>query len=295
MARFFGTPDGVQPGQYFADRRELHEAFVHRPLQAGISGTGSDGADSIVVSGGYVDDEDYGSYIIYTGHGGNDPSSKRQVADQTPDARGNAALITSMIRGLPVRVVRGPHKGSLFAPTRGYVYSGLYSVSSWWTQAGRDGFQVVMFRLDAIDQRTHVEPAPLVENDPAFLTTTVSRRIRDTAMAREIKKLYDHSCQICGTQIGTFEGRAYSEGAHVRPLGRPHLGRDDASNLLSLCPNHHSQLDLGGLFISDEMVAFDANTGAAVSELRWRKRHRVDLSNVAYHRSLWRPITRANM
>ncbi|MFF2275752.1 YDG/SRA domain-containing protein [Agromyces sp. NPDC058126] len=291
MARFFGTPDGVTPGQFFIDRRELHDAFVHRPLQAGISGTGKDGADSIVMSGGYVDDQDYGSYVIYTGHGGNDPNTRRQIADQTPDAPGNAGLITSMISGLPVRVVRGPHRSSRFAPSRGYVYSGLYSVTSWWSKTGRDGFQIVQFRLDAIEQQTAVEPAPLVEFDPAYRTAVVSRRIRDTAMSREIKELYDHSCQICGVQVGGFEGRVYAEGAHVRPLGRPHLGHDRAENLLCLCPNHHSQLDLGGLLISDDLVAIDANSGVVVNELSWRRNHRVELSNVAYHRSLWRAET----
>jgi hypothetical protein len=33
------------------------------------------GAESIVVSGGYEDDEDHGDTIIYTGHGGNDPQT----------------------------------------------------------------------------------------------------------------------------------------------------------------------------------------------------------------------------
>lgn len=35
----------------------------------------SRGADSIVVSGGYPDDADYGDEIIYTGHGGRDPDA----------------------------------------------------------------------------------------------------------------------------------------------------------------------------------------------------------------------------
>ncbi|GAB3333735.1 YDG/SRA domain-containing protein [Micromonospora halotolerans] len=63
---------------------------VHRPLQGGICG-GKDGAESIVVSGGYVDDEDYGDEIVYTGQGGNDPSTKRQVAHQELTL-GNAGL-----------------------------------------------------------------------------------------------------------------------------------------------------------------------------------------------------------
>ena len=44
----------------------------------GIASHGS----SIVLSGDYVDDEDMGDVIIYTGEGGRDPNTGRQVADQ---------------------------------------------------------------------------------------------------------------------------------------------------------------------------------------------------------------------
>ena len=45
----------------------------------GISGTAKDGADSIVLSGGYEDDVDYGDEIVYTGHGGRHPSNGQQM------------------------------------------------------------------------------------------------------------------------------------------------------------------------------------------------------------------------
>lgn len=93
MPRFFGTPDGIRVGKQFIDRRELHDLHVHRPLQAGISGTKAEGSDSIVVSGGYVDDEDHGDWIIHPGHGGNNPSSGRQIAHQSIDAPGNAGSL----------------------------------------------------------------------------------------------------------------------------------------------------------------------------------------------------------
>lgn len=48
-------------------------------MQAGISGSGEEGADSVVVSGGYEDDEDYGDVIVYTGHGGNDPTREGRL------------------------------------------------------------------------------------------------------------------------------------------------------------------------------------------------------------------------
>ena len=60
MVKFFGTPDEVHVGQQFIDRGDLSRANVHRPTQGGISGNRAEGADSIVVSGGYADDEDHG-------------------------------------------------------------------------------------------------------------------------------------------------------------------------------------------------------------------------------------------
>ena len=80
-ARHYGHVDGVPVGTIFASRKAAAEAGIHLPYVAGISG-GQDGADSIVVSGGYEDDEDKGDEIIYTGHGGNSPGSGKQVADQ---------------------------------------------------------------------------------------------------------------------------------------------------------------------------------------------------------------------
>jgi putative restriction endonuclease len=106
VAGVFGAIPGVPVGSAFASRREAANAGVHRPLQAGISGGAQSGAESIVVPGGYEDDEDRGETIIYSGHGGNDPQTGRQIADQTL-TRQNLALAVSSDRGLPVRVLRG--------------------------------------------------------------------------------------------------------------------------------------------------------------------------------------------
>lgn len=104
--RIFGEIPGVSVGTVFANREELSHSGVHRPTQAGISGAQDEGADSIVLSGGYEDDKDYGDEIIYTGKGGQDPVSRKQVADQTLTGQ-NMALAVSCQEGLPVRVVRG--------------------------------------------------------------------------------------------------------------------------------------------------------------------------------------------
>jgi hypothetical protein len=48
-------------------------------------------------------------------------------------------------------------------------------------------------------------------------------------------RLYDFTCQICGTRLATPAG-AYAEICHIKPLGRPHNGPDVPENILCLCP-----------------------------------------------------------
>lgn len=76
--RVFGHIPGYPEGSRFGSRAELSGAGVHRPTMAGIAGSEREGADSIVLSGGYEDDEDLGEEIVYTGHGGRDWGSGRQ-------------------------------------------------------------------------------------------------------------------------------------------------------------------------------------------------------------------------
>ena len=72
-------------------------------------------------------------------------------------------------------------------------------------------------------------------------------------------------------------------------LGRPHLGADLTSNLLCLCPNHHTQLDYGGMVILDDLTIAETKAMTVVGDLRWYRAHKVDLENVRYHRKLWLP------
>jgi putative restriction endonuclease len=150
--RIFGHIPNVEVGTLFPDRDALATAGVHRPLVAGISGSQTEGADSIVASGGYEDDEDYGDVLIYTGHGGNDPSTGSQIADQVLE-RGNLALAVSCREGLPVRVTRGANLASPFAPQTDYRYDGLYVVERYWRERGRSGFLIWRYRLTRYDAR----------------------------------------------------------------------------------------------------------------------------------------------
>ena len=142
---------------------------------AGISGTAAQGADSIVLNGGYEDDEDHGTVVIYTGHGGNDPQTKSQIADQE-FVKGNAGLAVSADQGLPVRVVRGPKGNPAHSPSSGYRYDGIYRVDDWWSEIGISGYRIFRFRL--IKEPT---PDPRTQRQARHPTVTTSR---DTSRPR---------------------------------------------------------------------------------------------------------------
>ena len=102
----FGNIENIEVGQIFGNREVLSKARIHGPTMAGIWGRESEGACSIVLSGGYEDDIDELDYIFYTGQGGQDIPGGKQVADQE-FVRGNKALMLSCKYSLPIRVTRG--------------------------------------------------------------------------------------------------------------------------------------------------------------------------------------------
>jgi putative restriction endonuclease len=100
-----------------------------------------------VVNGGYVDDLDFGTELVYTGAGGNDTGTRKQIGDQSLEHRPNAALVTSEQLALCVRVIRGFRGDPAFSPSSGYRYDGLFQVTEHWLETGRDGFKICRFRL----------------------------------------------------------------------------------------------------------------------------------------------------
>jgi putative restriction endonuclease len=281
--RVFGEIAGIPVGASFANREELARSGIHKPTQAGISGSAEDGADSIVLSGGYEDDQDFGRVIIYTGHGGQDPVTRKQIANQEL-ARQNLALAVSMQQGLPVRVVRGFAHRAQFSPDQGYRYDGLFSVESFWHERGASGFKVWRFRLvrrdelPSTDERESDLALSQGNSIPARAKTSISRVIRDTELSADLKRLYNFTCQVCGTRL---EGPAgpYVEAAHVRPLGRPHNGPDTPDNLICLCPNHHYLFDIGTFGIRTDRSLIGISGTLIV-----HKKHLLNPEHLRYHR-----------
>ncbi|MEV3985602.1 YDG/SRA domain-containing protein [Nonomuraea sp. NPDC049758] len=283
---FYGVIEGIRPGTIFESRRALHDAGVHRPLQAGICGTAErGGAESIVVSGGYKDDEDYGDVIIYTGHGGRDPNTGVQVKDQSADDSGNAALIKSIMTGLPVRVVRGAGGDKEFSPPAGYSYDGIFTVADYWTKRSVDGPIVLQFRLEQIDDGTPKKAGALHLSrklSPGHREEVAPGVYTDRLLAAELKQVYDHACQVCGTALEVPGGLRIAATVHIRGREQPHLGPDSKDNMLCLCPNHRDLFRYGAITIEDDYSIIDRTDGETIGKLVLK--HDVDRDYLRYHR-----------
>ncbi|WP_157248681.1 caspase, EACC1-associated type [Nonomuraea typhae] len=282
----YGPIEGIRVGAIFNNRRALHDAGVHRPLQAGICGTAErGGAESIVVSGGYKDDEDHGDVIIYTGHGGRDPNTGVQIKDQSSEDSGNAALIMSMMTGLPVRVIRGSGGNKRFSPPAGYSYDGLFTVADYWTKRSVNGPNVLQFRLEQIEGSPPEKATAhrLSRKLPPGRREEIAPGIyADRLLAAKIKQIYDYACQVCSVVLEVPGGLRFSTTVHIRGLEQPHLGPDNEANMLCLCPNHRDLFKYGAITIEDDFRVIDQTDGEPIGKLTLK--HDIDRDHLRYHR-----------
>ena len=283
----FGEITDVPEGSTFLNYQALNDSGIHRQRIAGIAYLTNTGADSIVISGGYEDDQDFGDEIIYTGQGGRDDSGKQNV-DQTL-TRGNLALAQSENNNLPVRVIRGSQKDNPIAPKKVYRYDGLYRVDSHWHEVGKSGFKIYRYRLLKITDNvpakinnSHKSAVPVGNQKPRRASGTIQRIVRDPKLGKWVKTLHDHKCQICGIQIRTAAGY-YAEAAHIQAVGTPHNGPDTVENLLCLCPNHHLMFDKGVFAINDDLTLQGVD-----GKLTLHKDHPVVIKFIQYHRKVFK-------
>jgi [histone H3]-lysine9 N-trimethyltransferase EHMT len=154
--RIVGPIPGISVGDAFFFRMELCVLGLHGQVQAGIdyvsagqSASGEPIATSIIVSGGYEDDEDRGDILVYTGHGGRDPNLHKHCIDQKLQG-GNLALERSMAYGIEIRVIRAVK--SRHSPVgKVYFYDGLYKVVDYWLDRGKAGFGVYKYKMMRIE------------------------------------------------------------------------------------------------------------------------------------------------
>uniref|UniRef100_A0A5B7AQV8 RING-type E3 ubiquitin transferase n=1 Tax=Davidia involucrata TaxID=16924 RepID=A0A5B7AQV8_DAVIN len=158
---------GVLVGECWEGRLECRQWGIHLPPVSGICGQSNHGAQSVVLSGGYEDDEDHGEWFLYTGSGGRDLSgnkrtNKEQSFDQTFD-KSNEALRLSCKKGHPVRVVRShKEKRSSYAPEEKVLrYDGIYRIEKCWRKVGKQGFKVCRYLFVRCDN----DPAPWMSDE----------------------------------------------------------------------------------------------------------------------------------
>ncbi len=293
------TEHKVPIGTHFNTRIEVREAGLHAPPMAGIYPAGEGArAESIVISGGYSDDRDYGDVIIYTGAGGQSaPGSGIQITDQKIEGA-NKALVRAQHEGTPIRVIRGSGGDPQFSPASGYRYDGLFEIRNHWFKRSVDGPLIVQFELVAIDYGVQsIAKTPQGITAPPSGNASPDRRerrsrslVRDQANVDWIKNLYDNTCQVCRIQLMTDAG-AISIGAHIQGLGKPDNGPDVVDNMLCLCHNCHAIFDSGSFFINDDCKTItwlhESNGGGSLAhstELFCKSEHRIGLAYVQHHR-----------
>lgn len=123
---------------------------------------------------------------------------------------------------------------------------------------------------ELIDGSVHAALPADSQRIPSRNPVLISRLNRDRGAVAELKRLHSDVCQLCGTVIKLPGGMCYSEGHHIRPLGREHGGSDSLDNLLCVCPNCHTKLDYGCIKLSPGAI-------------RVQPGHRVSPRNISYH------------
>lgn len=170
-----GSKRGLHVGDSWPNRLVCRQYGAHFPHVAGIAGQSHRGAQSVVLSGGYIDDIDMGTWFVYTGSGGRDLSGNKRTSNKQDFdqvfTKYNAALKVSCEQGLPLRVVRShKEKRSSFAPRaqdeKGEViasvrYDGIYRVEKVWRKPGEDGHLVCRYLMVRCDN----SPAPWDSGD----------------------------------------------------------------------------------------------------------------------------------
>ncbi len=253
------------------------------------------------------------------------------LRSQSWEYRDNAALKLSFERGYRIRIIRGPEGDQRYSLPDSYRYDGLYEITAVRTAMSKssapDGspVEICQFDLERLagpeqeltsaergiasvlerqeellddesesgsdERRDHEWPDG--EKFPMTRATHIQRIVRDAAAARRIKELYGDECQICGLRLAGPDGKSYSEGAHIKPLGTPHNGPDVERNILCLCPNCHVRLDIGSILIGDDWSiivragVFGENVRA---KLKTHKKHRVHQEYIRYHREWWQEV-----
>lgn len=132
----------------------------------------------------------------------------------------------------------------------------------------------------------HGAPPPTLEGAAQRRETLIKQIIRRGENLRFLHNVYGGECQMSGVKLIMPNGSFSVDCAHIRPLGEPHSGKDQTSNMLSLSPTMHRLFDRGCVRIDPDTFAIKMLYGNALPHhphLQIRGNHTIDTENLAYH------------
>ncbi|KAJ3336495.1 hypothetical protein HDU93_002697 [Gonapodya sp. JEL0774] len=162
-----GPVPGIEVGQMWRYRVGVSEDGVHGPVVGGIAGTAKQGCRSIVLSGGYPEDEDNGDTFTYTGSGGrNLKEGNRRTKEQDSDQQLLKGNLSNWKKSRPIRVLRSSkmikeatkkQRGIEYVPKEdGFRYDGIYKLVRYWPERNAKGFLCWRYEF----RRDDPAPAP---------------------------------------------------------------------------------------------------------------------------------------
>ncbi|OGU35488.1 MAG: hypothetical protein A2068_06495 [Ignavibacteria bacterium GWB2_35_6b] len=110
----------------------------------------------------------------------------------------------------------------------------------------------------------------------------INRIIRDTQKTKELKKIYDFKCQICGLSIQLPNG-CFCEVHHLQPLGGQHKGYDVIENMIVVCPNHHTLFDYSAIAIDPITLNIVQYDKKILGKLFIKPEHKLGREYLEYH------------
>jgi hypothetical protein len=129
-------------------------------------------------------------------------------------------------------------------------------------------------------------PPPPSSGESLRREITVQRIERRGENVRFIHDTYGGQCQLSGVKLIMPDGSFSADCAHIWPLGRPHCGKDDVNNMLSLSPTMHRLFDRGCVRIDPHTLAISLRHGNDVPHLPHllvREAHVIDPRNLSYY------------
>lgn len=224
---------------------------------------------------GYEDEFEEDGTLIYTGEG--------QIGNMIYD-RGNKAIRNHQEDSRELHVFRKENDGLV-------TYIGQYTYEESFREPllDREGNErsAIRFKLRPIEDWELNSPVtlPVGNHNPRRIKSLREQVQRKEKLVREMKRLYNNTCQLCDDRRLQGDDIGYSYVHHIKPLAKEHSGPDIAENVIVLCPNHHDDFDNGMLTVDPNTleISHDYEESLTGRTVTLKRGHEIDSKFFAYH------------